>query len=424
MVVSVFSLNQSRYLVRSLRVVAQPFSLCVLCLAVVLCTACAVRDLFPRPAVKPLADTGYLLDGPPENPGYLVSVLGKEVNWLTVFDADTFEVFRTVRLLDPFAGYLDWVEIGPDGRVWVGYVGRTYEMLGTRPRSGVMVFSPEGDLEHDLDLKCGLDPMGVAFADEYAFVGCAVSGFAGMVVVVDMGAIEVVKVFDEVHPPGEDSAEVSFFINAVAEVAGFIVVVGDSTPPRGHQRPANHPADYTRVGVIDPGTLEFRGFLTGLEPGLEVNSVLEVDGKAWLFNSLSHWEEEADRTDVYVMDVLAMEVTNSFNLERPFPRWAEWGDNGVIHILHETPGMRRRQAGHPSGVTRLDTVTGRQEFVALQDLTRVTGMGVYRDRICLSGRFGKVIGRQHGLWCSTVSGELELKIPECCVTGIAFKPSS
>jgi hypothetical protein len=374
--------------------------------------------------VKPLSDTGYLLDGPPENPGYLVSALGKESSWLTVFDADTFEVFRTVRLLDPFTGYLDWVEIGPDGRVWVGYVGRTYEMLGTRPRSGVMVFSPEGDLEHDLDLKCGLDPMGVAFADEYAFVGCAVSGFAGMVVVVDMGAIEVVKVFDEVHPPGEDSAEVSFFINAVAEVAGFIVVVGDSTPPRGHQRPANHPADYTRVGVIDPGTLEFRGFLTGLEPGLEVNSVLEVDGKAWLFNSLSHWEEEADRTDVYVMDVLAMEVTNSFNLERPFPRWAEWGDNGVIHILHETPGMRRRQAGHPSGVTRLDTVTGRQEFVALQDLTRVTGMGVYRDRICLSGRFGKVIGRQHGLWCSTVSGELELKIPECCVTGIAFKPSS
>ena len=96
--------------------------------------------------------------------------------------------------------------------------------------------------------------MGVAFADEYAFVGCAVSGFAGMVVVVDMGTIEVVKVFDEVHPPGEDPAEVSFFINAVAEVAGFIVVVGDSTPPRGHQRPANHPADYTRVGVIDPGT--------------------------------------------------------------------------------------------------------------------------------------------------------------------------
>ena len=72
----------------------------------------------------------------------------------------------------------------------------------------------------------------------------------------------------------------------------------------------------------------------------------------------------------------------------------------------------------------MDTVTGRQEFVVLPCLVQVTGMGVYRDRVCLSGRFGKVIGRQYGLWCSTVSGELELKIRECCVTGIAFRPSS
>ena len=287
-----------------------------------------------------------------------------------------------------------------------------------------MVFSPEGDLEHDPDLKCGLTPMGVAFADEYAFIGCAVSGFTGMVVVVDTGTVEVVKVFDDVHPPGEDPAGASFFINAVAEVAGFIVVVGDSTPPRGHQRPAGHPDDYTRVGVIDPGTLEFRGFLTGLEPGVEVNSVLEVDGKAWLFNSLSHGDEEADHTDVYVMDVGAMEITNSFNLALPFPRWAEWGDNGVIYILHDSPLMTMRQSGHARGVTRLDTVTGMQEFVAFPDPAEVREMGVYRDRVCLSGRFGKVIGRQYGLWCSTVSGELELKIRECCVTGIAVRPSS
>ena len=52
-----------------------------------------------------------------------------------------------------------------------------------------------------------------------------------------------------------------------------------------------HASAVPKVGVIDPETLTVRGYLTGLEPGFRALSALEVDGKAWLFNHLSHLEE-------------------------------------------------------------------------------------------------------------------------------------
>lgn len=100
----------------------------------------------------------------------------------------------------------------------------------------MLVFSPEGELEHELDIGCSPSGHGRRFAGGYAFIGCAASGFYGKVVVMDTATMEVVKVFDEVHPPGEDIYETPFYITAVEEVCG---------PDPGHRiwRPAERCGD-------------------------------------------------------------------------------------------------------------------------------------------------------------------------------------
>ncbi len=280
----------------------------------------------------------------------------------------------------------------------------------------MLVFSPGGDLEHELDLKCSPLDIGIAFSNGYAFVGCAASGFSGQVIVIDTNTMEVVKTFDRVHPGDVKPTQQWFFITAVAEAAGSILVIGAGNPPEGYRRLTNHSSVTTRIGVIDPETLAFRGYLTGLEPGLRVLSVLEVNGKVWLFNELSHIEERPARTDVYVMDPQTLQIVDSFNLDHPFPNWAEHADDSAIYIFHEVR-KRLRDAGYQSGITRLDLATGAETFVPTPNLPYSQGMGVYRDRPCLANERSE----GSGLWCLNDDDVLELKIPDRYL-GVLFGP--
>ena len=264
----------------------------------------------------------------PQNLGY-VRAAHPQYSKLTIFDADTFEIYRTVDLPPSTLDYSHRLEIDPTGRIWIGYSQDGIDYLSRR-EDRVLIFSPNGDLEHELDLDCSPLDTGIAFANGYSFVGCAASGFYGKVFVIDTDTMEVVKTFDRVHPGDVDPYRQWFYITAVAEVAGSILVIGAGNPPQDYQRLTNHSAVTTKVGMIDPETLTFRGYLTGLEPGLRARSVLEVDGKAWLFNELSHMEEQPTRTDVYVMDPETLDIVDRFNLEHPFPLWAAWGNDRTI----------------------------------------------------------------------------------------------
>ena len=397
-----------------------------------LVVACSGAE--PSPP-KPLAATpgsGFSLEaGLPAHVGYLRSshAFGSR---FTVFNADTFEVYRAVDLPPASIGLSHRLEFDPDGRVWLGYTqigvdeitkdlefGKdplTIAMAGGQDR--VLVFSPEGELEHELDIGCSPPDTGIAFAGGYAFIGCAASGFYGQVVIMDTATMEVVKVFDEVYPPGEDILQTPFYITAVEEVAGQILVVGDGSPPKEYQALTNHSAAYTRVGVIDPETLTMRGYLTGLEPGLRVLSVLEVDGMAWLFNAFSHLEERPPRTDVYVMDPESVEIVDRFNLEHPFPKMAEYGDEGVMFIYHRSPGEKINGVWYPTGITRLDLETRQERFMAAPEMTNAYGMGVYRNRPCLAIDGGPDIG---GLWCMNSDGTFERSLPQQYAVGVRFK---
>ena len=387
------------------------------------------------------------LEGPPaptefpENPGYLRAAHPRGGE-LIIFDADTFEIYRKVEL--PPSGTPDShrLEIGPAGRIWIGF-SRGGKDASPEEVNRVLVFSRDGGLEHELDLGCSSPDAGIAFANGYAFVGCRSISWS-RVIVIDLSTMEPVKTFDRILPPLEDAAERGFYITAVAEVAGSILVAGWGRPPEDYQRLTNHSAGTTAVGVIDPETLIFRGFLTGLNPGLRVLSVLEVDGNAWLFNELGHMAERLPRIDVYVMDPRAMEIVDSFNLERPFPVWAQHGDDGTIYIYHGVSRGRWRDAGYRRGLTRLDPVTGAGTFFLTPDGGGVRGMGVYRSQPCLALALGGSIlitpgpgkdpdldrkvaearrrAANNGLWCMDGEGGLELKIRQRSPVGVAFGP--
>ena len=114
-----------------------------------------------------------------------------------IFDADTYEIYRSVEFSSRPPLYSHRLEIGPKGRIWVGYAesggdGIFAYMLRDQ-RRGILVFAPDGTLLEDVDLEC--DPSGMAFANGYAFVGCGSS-----IDVVDIETMAVVKRLDWEHP--------------------------------------------------------------------------------------------------------------------------------------------------------------------------------------------------------------------------------
>ena len=356
----------------------------------------------------------------PENPGYL-RASSPRAGSLTIFDADTFEVHRVVDLPDSWESESHRLEVGPKGRIWLAYAQDGMDRFFRQ--SGVLVFSREGDLEHELDLECAPPDGGIAFANGLAFIGCIASGFSGRVYVVDLESLEIVKVFQRVHPLPKGLAKLNFYITTVVEVGGSILVVGFGSPPRDYPRVTNYAAAYTRVGVIDPETLEFRGYLTGLEPGVRVRDVLDVDGHAWLFNELSHHEEHAPRTDVYVLDPEAVEIVDRFNLEHPFPTWVVREGEEKIYIFHRVGFRSWQEAGYLSGVTELDLATGEEFFLQSPRLSHLRDIDVYRGTPCMPYRIHKE-SEDSGLWCFNPSGELEQKIQRDYSIGILFLPSA
>ena len=80
----------------------------------------------------------------PKNPGYL-RASHPSSGMLTIFDADTFEVYRKVKLPPSTDDYSHRLEIDPAGRVWIGYSQIGIDHI--RPKSErVLVFSSDGDL--------------------------------------------------------------------------------------------------------------------------------------------------------------------------------------------------------------------------------------------------------------------------------------
>ena len=92
-----------------------------------------------------------------------------------------------------------------------------------------------------------------------------------------------------------------FYIWAVEEVSGSILVIGTVSPPLDYDSLTPQWSPVTIVARIDPDTLAVQDYKAVLPPGSRVLDAVEVNGTAWLLNSLSHAAERPPRKDIYVI---------------------------------------------------------------------------------------------------------------------------
>ena len=355
---------------------------------------------------------GPALADPPANPGYMQASKGGNSQFI-IFDADNYEIYRSVEFPSSWTPYSHRLEIGPNGRIWVGYDEAgdgLFAFMLRDQRHGILVFAPDGTLLHDVDILCG--GSGMAFANGYAFVGCGSTVFA-----VDIETMAVVKRLDWEHPSGLSNSERRTVITAVEAIGTSILAFGFSYPPEDYKARTHHSASVTKIAVTDAESLTVRGYRNIPEPGLRVFSAVDVNGDAWIFNRLSHIAERPSRVDVYVMDPRTLEIVDSFNLGQPFPEWAEQDENGFIHIFNSALD-HEWQSGFPSGFTLLNPTSREEIFIATPDFRSTHGIGVDQGRPCLTRRRTE----DSGLWCVNANGVLEQKIKHPGAVGVVFGP--
>ena len=354
----------------------------------------------------------------PENPGY-VRATDWESGKLVIFDADTFEIYRTVDLPHASIDGAHRLERGDKGKIWMGHNGidRFGLSLPWDPRPGVMIFSAEGELEHALEVNddtgCRLPVGGIAFANGYAFVGCSGSSAAELLVV-NTETMEVVKTLEIERPDPEIPGWSDFYIVSVEEVAGSVLAFGKGGPPMDYDRVTLSRSGVAIVARIDADTMTVHDYKAEFAPGSKILDAVEVDGMAWLLNSWSHIPERPPRTDIYVMDPVTIEIVDSFNLPKPYPVWGKIGADGYVYIYHKGDF----DTGEWGGVTRIDPVTRETEYTKINDPERgfsAQGFGVYRDQPCVVLR--------SGLWCMNDDGTLDQKVSQKHSAGVLFAPS-
>ena len=356
----------------------------------------------------------------PENPGYLRAT-DETFGKLVIFDADTFEIYRTIDL--PKASRSDSHRLQRDdkGRIWIGFSQRYIrQFMGLLPwvvTEAVLVFSPDGELMHEVEVNdyttCGSPDAGIAFANGYAFIGCVSPGNGEKVIVMDTEAMVVVKTLDVEYSRPANRPHDYFAVRAVEEVSGSVLLLGSGLAPRGYDPLTPQQGGVAKVVRIDTDTLTV-SHKAELDPGSRVLDVVEVDGMAWVLNSFSNVRERPPRTDVYVMDPDTLEVVDNFNLPKPYPVWGRMGTDGYVYIYHRADSS----SGDGGGVSRIDPVTREVLYTKINDPERgfsTPGFDVYKGQSCM------VSG---GLRCMNADGTLDLKVEQESSIGVLFAPSA
>ena len=352
----------------------------------------------------------------PENVGYLRSSSSNEssnLSKLIIFDADTFEIYRTVSLPESIVYTVNRLAKDDYGRIWLSYYQLGKKLFPISDNSPVHVFSPNGELLHEVT-GCGA-AVNTVFANGRAFLLCTIN----QVAVIDLDTMTIVKIIDEVTPPLERGR--FFSPSTLALVDGVILVFGDAAPPETYQRVTNTSGGVAMTVAIDPVTLEVVGYHAGLQPGSRIYDALDVGGQAWMLNKWSHMKERPPRTDIYVLDPHTLEIVHSFNLPHPYPNWGRVADDGTIYIFHIPESSEDYAAGLRPGFSRVDPETLEATFTEAIGVTELAfdwgqAIDVYRGRPC-------VTQIRSGLWCQNADGTMTLEIEQLGAHGILFVPA-
>ncbi len=337
-------------------------------LIIFLLVACAQTAPEPLPPVKAVYATN----------GGLAGQLWKQ---LTIYDAATWQPYRTTKLLFAEIGHID---LDPQGRLWIGYTGG-FDGYDAR----VQIIDAGGEVLKTMDTCRDLEP-GTAFSNGYAFVGCTENGFSGKVVVVDLNTLEIVKTIDI---EGNDNN--GYLLQAIAADASFVAVIVN----------ASDESLSSDVVIIDSKTLEISRVIDGLV-GVLSEDMVASDGRLIIANGWSAAVPEAG--DIIVFDIAHDAEPQRYTVA-PSPLWIEVVDD-IVYSYHDS-FLGALGISSSRQLSQLDLNSGEILVWDFPDLWRSDGIAMLDDNIVLT-HVTLDEGDQDGIYLFDFeTGELALMAP-------------
>jgi hypothetical protein len=298
-----------------------------------------------------------------DNSSLLASVgLSEAGQSLTLIDPASWAAQRTVTLPRSKVRQLSR---DPQGRIWVGFYG-TSTLIDNR----VQVYSADGDLLHELQ-PCQAPAAGISFAAGRAFIACALNGFSGQVVVLDLATMAVERTIDL------KLADRALMLITSAADEDAVVVVGIAVDP---DKPS-----YNVITIIDPQTLALRAQLNA-GANTDIWRVLPHGGRFYMLNAAS-WRQERDQAN----DLLVLDVTGAPRLTTlalaPSPVWGAI-DGDVLYAYHNPVWDQPNDDGTRT-ISRLDLRTGAKQTWPLPQNWFAGDLAVLDGQILLSHQAGR-----------------------------------
>jgi hypothetical protein len=251
------------------------------------------------------------------------------------------------------------------GRIWVGFYG-TSTMIDNR----VQVYSSEGALLQELQ-PCQAPAAGISFAAGRAFIACALNGFSGQVVALDLATMAVERTIDL------KSADGALMLITSAADEHAVVVVGLATDP---EKPSSDV-----ITIIDPQTLAVRAQLSA-GANTDIWRVIPHDGRFYMLNAAS-WRQERDQAnDLLVLDVTGVPTLTPLALA-PSPVWGVL-DGEVLYAYHN-PVWDQLNNDSARALSRLDLRTGATQTWPLPQNWSAGDLVVLDGQILLSHQTGR-----------------------------------
>jgi hypothetical protein len=281
---------------------------------------------------------------------------------LTLIDPATWAVRLTITLPRSKVRQLSR---DAQGRIWVGFYG-TSTMIDNR----VQVYSSDGDLLHELQ-PCQAPAAGINFAAGRAFIACALNGFSGQVVVLDLATMAVERTIDLKPADGA----LMLITSAADEQA--VVVVGIAADP---DKPSSNV-----ITIIDPQTLAVRAQLNA-GANTDIWQVIPHGGRFYMLNAASWSQPRPQANDLLVLDLTGVPTLTPLALA-PSPVWG--AIEGEVLYAYHNPVWDQPNSDDMRAISLLNLRTGAKQTWPLPQNWFAGDLTVLGDQILLSHQAGR-----------------------------------
>lgn len=295
----------------------------------------------------------------PQHTAYVLSGIlgGTNTFWLTLLDADTWQVIRRVQLPQAYTTHLSR---DPQGRLWIGYLGLDW----TEYR--MQVFTTDGRLLQTLH-PCRDPESGVQFASGKAFVMCMENGFFATVAVLDLATLSVETLMKLEWPRN------NYLVYSSGGDENYGIVIGSHGGPRD--------TSYTGITLLNLQNQQVESQLNTLEDAY-IRKVVPYQGQYYLLNAESWRLPRETAKDIFVVTPSVPPGVKTLKLPISSPNWGGVANDMLFTYHNPTKGGVASVASNRA-VVRLDLKTGASQVWSLPDNWDANDLEVVNGKVIL-----------------------------------------